>query len=242
MIATVETATLRKKSIWSFLKYFKIPYFPVYKCNSDHSSLVFKFPHPSTHFLSAKFRSPAKVTKIIAAPRMVLPLHTGTASSSVISCIFLHIEENTMSPRESCCTWWHVEKLANISTETRTSLFSALVRILLSLVVVSQGTERFPVFKAWDYSLPQCISKLPRKDIHHGIFHLAGQHGMDPVGGKQPWQTGRRMLKLPMVAGDRTAPPRERNIICAKKPVSGPRDLELLFSMLILFNPLLQGN
>lgn len=85
---------------------------------------------------------------IILAPETVLSLHKGTASSSIISEIFLHIEENQMSPRESCCTWWHVEILANIFTEARTSLFSASVRLLLSLTVVSQSTESFPVFKS----------------------------------------------------------------------------------------------
>lgn len=99
-----------------------------------------------------------------------------------------------MSPRGSCITQWHVGIPAN--TLTKAGLFSALVRILLSLMVFSQDTERFPLFKALDYALPQCISKLPRKDIHHGIFHLTGQHGMDPVGGEQPWQTRKRMLKF----------------------------------------------
>lgn len=145
----------------------------------------------------------------------------GTATSSVISCIFLCIEEITMSPRGSCITQWHVGIPAN--TLTKAGPFSALVRILLSLMVFSQDTERFPLFKALDYALPQCISKLPRKDIHHGIFHLTGQHGMDPVGGEQPWQTRKRMLKFPVLARDRTAPPRERNVICAEKPVFAPK-------------------
>lgn len=163
----------------------------------------------------------------------------GTATSSVISCIFLCIEEITMSPRGSCITQWHVGIPAN--TLTKAGPFSALVRILLSLMVFSQDTK-ISTFQGFRLCSAPMHLKIAKERYTSWYFPLDWATWDGPSWRRATLADKEKDAEV-SCSGQRqdSTTQRKKCYLCGEASFCS-QAFELSLSLCVLLNPLLQGS